>query len=136
MTCSNGSFCHSGRSKRAPQVVARDGHRQVVSEQIGWCTVPADALLVAIGAARTAGARGQQMVAMVQTIEAIRMYGAAHDAKLPPSLDELPVPAPLESFTGKPLAYECHGDSAVLTGHPVPGLQYRLVLRFATEAKR
>ncbi len=51
--------------------------------------------------------------------------------KLPATLDELPVPAAMEPFTGKPLDYEFHGDYAVLNGHQLPGLRYRLVLRFA-----
>ena len=71
------------------------------------------------------------MIALVQTVEAIRMYGADHGGKLPATLDELSVPAAMEPFTGKPLDYEFHGDYAVLTGHQLPGLRYRLVLRFA-----
>jgi len=101
------------------------------SEQVGWCAVPTDVLLPAVAAAATAAARAQQSIALVQTVEAIRMYGAAHEGKLPSTLSELPVPAPLEPFTGQPLDYECQGDRAILTGHRVPGLQYRLVLRFA-----
>jgi hypothetical protein len=99
--------------------------------QIGWITAPTQLVLPAVSAARTAAVRSQQTVSLVQTVEAIRMYGAAHEGKLPPTLDALPVPAPMEPFTGAPLAYEFHGDWAVLTGHRVPGLQYRLVLRFA-----
>jgi hypothetical protein len=109
---------------------------QTRADEVGWCTIPTDMLLPAVIAVRTAAARSQQTIALVQTVEAIRMYGAAHAGKLPPTLDELSVPAPLEPFTGKPLDYEYHGDRAVLSGHRVPGLQYRLVLRFAEEAKQ
>jgi len=59
------------------------------------------------------------------------MYGAANDGKLPESLDDLPVPVPLEPFTGKPLDYQYHDNYAVLTGHKRQSMQYRLVLRFA-----
>ena len=69
-----------------------------------------------------------------RTVEAIRAYGAAHDGKLPPSLDDLPLPAPPEPFTGKPLDYQYRGKVAVLTGHDMPGLRYRLVIRFADKA--
>jgi hypothetical protein len=86
-------------------------------------------------AARTAVARIEQQLALVQTVEAIRMYGAAHGGKLPATLDDLPVPAPLEPCTGKPLDYQCHGKYAVLNGHDLPGIRYRLVLRFAEAAK-
>ena len=65
----------------------------------------------------------------------VSLYGAAHDGKLPRTLDDLPVPAPLEPFTGKPLEYEFHGKFAVLKGHKMPGLQYRLILRFADKDK-
>ena len=106
---------------------------RVNSDQVGWASVPTSWLLPAMLAARTAAARSQQSIALVQTVEAIRMFGAAHDGKLPATLDELLVPAPVEPFTGKPLDYECHQDRAVLTGHRMPGLQYRLVLRFAGE---
>jgi len=108
---------------------------RVKPDRVGWSAAPAELLLPAFLAARTAAARADQCLALVQTVEAIRMYGAAHDGKLPATLDELPVPAPMEPFTGKPLDYRYHGDHAVLTGHDVPGLRYRLVLRFAKRAK-
>jgi hypothetical protein len=107
---------------------------QARSAEVGWCTVPTNLLLPAVIAAQAAAARSQQSIALVQTVEAIRMYGAVHEGKLPPTLDELPVPAPVEPFTGKPLDYEYHGDRAVLNGHQTPGMRYRLVLRFAQEA--
>ena len=99
--------------------------------RLGWSAMPTEPLLPAVHMVQTAGARHQQGIALLQTVEAIRMYGAAHDGKLPTSLDDLPVPAPLEPFTGKPLDYEYHDDFAVLNGHKMPGLRYRLVLRFA-----
>lgn len=106
---------------------------QTLTEQYGWCAVPTSTLLPAVMAARAAAARHQQLTALVQTVEAIRLYGAAHDNKLPPSLDVLPVPTPLEPYTGTPIAYEFRDDHAILTGHPLQGgLQYRLVVRFAT----
>ncbi len=74
------------------------------------------------------------MIALLQTVEAIRMYGAAHDGQLPKTLDQLSVPAPQDPFTGKPLEYEYDQDHAVLTGHKVPSMLYRLVLRFAKPA--
>ena len=80
-------------------------------------------------------ARNQQAIVLVQTVEAIRMYGALHDGKLPLTLGDLPVPAPMEPFTGKPVDYEYHRDFAVLNGHKMPGMQYRLVLRFADKDK-
>ncbi len=75
--------------------------------------------------------RLEQQLALLQAVEAIRMYGAAHEGKLPPSLDKLPVPVPPEPFTGQPLDYQYHSDHAILSGHPLMDSRYRLVLRFA-----
>ena len=108
---------------------------RVKADHVGWSSAPAQLLLPAILAVRTAVARNEQTLALVQTVEAIRMYGAAHDGKLPATLDDLPVPAPLEPFNGKPLDYRYHGRYAVLNGHDMPGLRYRLILRFAEKAK-
>jgi hypothetical protein len=119
------------------QAYANDARRGVdeamraASERYGWCTAPTTVLLWDAMSARTAGARCDQTIALIQTVEAIRMYAAAGDGKLPGSLDELPVPAPVEPFTGKPMDYECFGSRAVLAGHALPGLRYRLVLTLA-----
>ncbi|MDX8411072.1 MAG: hypothetical protein R8K46_04240, partial [Mariprofundaceae bacterium] len=89
------------------QTKAKRGHvdnaMRAASNRYGFCSLPANILLPALQSVRTAQARGQQLVALTQTVEAIRMYGAAHDSQLPPSLDDLPVPAPIEPFTGKPI---------------------------------
>jgi hypothetical protein len=108
-----------------------DKNLKTKANRVGWSAAPAQLLLPAIHAVQTAVARNQQSIALLQTVEAIRMYGAAHDGKLPLTLDDLPVPAPLEPFTGKPLNYEHHRGFAVLNGHKMPGLRYRLILRFA-----
>jgi hypothetical protein len=112
-----------------------DATLRAASQRYGFCTAPAMLLLPAVLAARTAEARCDQIIALTQAVEAIRMYGAAHDGKLPPTLDDLQVPPPIEPFTGKPIDYEYHGHRAVLNGHAVPGLRYRLVLRFAQPSK-
>ncbi|MBC8356290.1 MAG: hypothetical protein H8E66_30290 [Planctomycetes bacterium] len=103
------------------------------ADRVGWSSAPTQILLPAVLAVQRAAARNEQKIALLQTVEAIRMYGAAHEGKLPPNLNDLPVPAPMEPFTGKPLDYEFHSKYAVLNGHAMPGLQYRLVLRFATK---
>jgi hypothetical protein len=105
------------------------------SDRAGWSSAPTQMLLPAVLAVQRAGARNGQKIALIQTVEAIRMYGAAHESKLPTKLDDLPVPAPVEPFTGKPIDYKYHDKYAVLNGHEMPGLRYRLVLRFASEAK-
>ncbi len=101
------------------------------SQRIGWCSVPTVTFLASFGAVRTAQNRTQQTISMLQTVEAIRIYGAQNGGKLPDSLQSLSLPVPADPFTGKPIAYELSGDKAILTGHRMPGIQYRVVLRFA-----
>ncbi len=104
-------------------------------DQYGWCSAPTALLLPGILATRVAQARCEQSIALLQAVEGIRMYGATHDGKLPPSLDELSVPAPIDPFTGEPIDYEFLGSHAVLNGHEMPGFRYRLILRFAKSSK-
>ena len=106
---------------------------RVDPDRVGWAATPARSLLPAVMAVQTAAARCEQNVAMMQTVEAIRMYGEANGGRLPATLDELPVPAPIDPFTGKPLDYRVHGRRAILTGHEMPGIRYRLVLQFAAK---
>jgi hypothetical protein len=100
-------------------------------ERVAWSAAPAALFLRALSSLGIRMARIEQQLALVQTVEAIRMYGAAHDGKFPETLDDLAVPAALEPFTGQPLDYQYHGEHAVLNGHETAGLRYRLVLRFA-----
>ncbi len=104
-------------------------------ERAGLIAAPAALLLPAVGASRMAVARVDQQLALSQTVEAIRSFGATSGGKLPGSLDELPLPAPIDPVTGTPLVYERQGDHAVLEGHDLPGIRYRLVLRFAKTEK-
>lgn len=106
---------------------------QVKPDEVGWCAMPADELLAVAGDSSGSAVRAQQTIALLQTVEAIRMYGAAHQAKLPPALDDVPVAAPVDPATDEPFDYEYAGDHAVLTSQRVWGIQYRLVLRFAKQ---
>ena len=54
--------------------------------------------------------------AMLQTIDALRGYAAAHDGKLPASIDELKeTPAPIDPVTGNPFDYSTSGSEATLS---------------------
>ena len=60
-------------------------------------------------------------IAALRCIEAIRLY-AAHDGKLPPSLEEIKdAPAPIDPVTGKSFDYKLVGDHAFLSCTPFPG---------------
>lgn len=60
--------------------------------------------------------RLERRVAMLRTIEAIRLHMASHGGKLPGSLDEIKeVAVPLDPATNAPFPYKLEGDTAVLT---------------------
>jgi len=72
------------------------------------------ALLPAISKAYLMTARLDRHIAMLRCVEAVRMYGADHDGKLPGSLDEIKqVPIPLDPVTGKSFIYEVTDGKAV-----------------------
>jgi hypothetical protein len=68
-------------------------------------------------------ARLDQRVAMVRTLEALRLYAAAHAGRLPDKLAELGVPVPVDSVTGKPFGYVKEGNKATLKGGTPVGQQ-------------
>lgn len=80
----------------------------------------------------------EQKFAMLRTVEAIRHWSAVHDGKLPESLSELTLPAPLDPLSGQAFEYqrasdsqsaELHGKSIKLDKDTVKfGCTYRLEL--------
>jgi len=68
-----------------------------------------------------AQARLEQRIALLRHVEALRLYAAAHDGKLPTKLADFPVPLPDDPFTGKPFRYEVTGNTAHFRGSPPPG---------------
>jgi len=82
--------------------------------------------------------RLDRRLAALRCIEAIRLYAAAHDGKLPAALaDSAEAPAPADPITGKPFEYKAADDRATLTTPLPPGpkppaaqlLSYELTLR-------
>ena len=73
---------------------------------------PRDPGLVYWHAGDTLGARTRmdRRVAALRCVEAVRLYAAAHDGKLPPSLDEIKdVPVPRDPVDDKPFGYRLVG---------------------------
>jgi hypothetical protein len=59
--------------------------------------------------------RLERKLAALRCVEAIRLYAAGHDGKLPASLDAIrEVPIPVDPYTGKPFEYRRDGDQATL----------------------
>jgi hypothetical protein len=72
-------------------------------------------LLPALASGRAAEVRLDRRVAMLRVVEAIRMYAAGHDGKLPDSLDAIEeVPIPLDPTTGGPFTLKVDGDVTTL----------------------
>lgn len=120
-----------------PYSVSRERYVRVneeikqVSERFGWFTGIAEGLLPSIDAFHESVTRSTQRLAMIQAIEAIRMAGAVNEGKLPESLDSLPVPVPLDPFTGKSFSYRVEGDIATLGSEFPLRMPLRVEVRFA-----
>lgn len=85
-------------------------------------------LLPAVQASMHAQARNEQLFALARTIEAIRLYAAGHDGRLPDSLADISeVPVPADPWNGQPFAYRRSGDKAVLAGALPPGWSHHAV---------
>jgi hypothetical protein len=97
----------------------------------------ASTLLPAAGKVFHAGARGDRRIAALRCIEAVRLYAAAHDGKLPGRLDEVTdVPIPIDPMTGKAFEYQAGGNRFSLRAsapageapHPGNTLEYEVTL--------
>ena len=90
----------------------------------------AGSLLPAIIATRGAVARLQREVALLRTLEALRIYGAAHQNRLPGTLaDVTEVPIPDDPITGRPFEYTLQTGTALITGPPMPGNPLRMEIK-------
>lgn len=120
------------QAKEELRAVGNEGREQ--AERVGWAALPTQWIGYA-GSVHAMGAvaRMEQQIALIQTIEAIRMAGAASGGKLPESLTDLPVPSPVDPSTGEPFDYRNRGSDAVLRGDATPHLRYRFVIRFSDE---
>ena len=101
-------------------------------------------LLPAIAKVTAAPVRVVRKLAALRCVEAIRLYAAAHDGKLPEKLEQVTeVPIPLDPWTGKPFLYRLAGGKAVLTSSALAGefpnpsnsIHYELTIRTAKGEK-
>jgi hypothetical protein len=67
---------------------------------------------------RRGHARLEQRIALLRCVEGLRLYAAAHKGKLPAALADVPVPLPVDPFTGRPFVYSLKDDTATLRGTP------------------
>jgi hypothetical protein len=78
----------------------------------------ADRLPNIVNLRRTQGQLEQQ-IALLRHVEALRLYTAEHDGKLPTRLADTTVPLPADPVTGKPFAYTLEGTTAHICGSPL-----------------
>ncbi len=90
----------------------------------------------ALPAAETAFARLDRRFALLRVFEALRLYGAEHEGRLPERLDDLSVPVPIDAVTGAPFTYRVEGGVAHVEGSPLPGRPCRYEVRLASEDTR
>ncbi len=94
--------------------------------------------LRALLAAKNAQTRIDRNLAALQVLEAIRLYGAAHDGRLPDSLSDITeVPIPLDPFRDEPFLYERTGtNTAILKSPPAPITPLRYEIQFVREGEK
>jgi hypothetical protein len=86
--------------------------------------VLATLLLPAVQKVFFAQTRLERKIAALRCVEALRLYAAAHDGKLPAALSDITeVPVPLDPVTGRPFNYKVDGDKATLSAPPPAGEQ-------------
>jgi hypothetical protein len=106
----------------------------------GWTKlkegIPFATVLPAVRAAYSAPARIGRRFALVQTIEAIRLYAAGHHGTLPPSLEAITeAPVPIDPSTGKLLPYKVDGTTARIIAPPPSGYEQVPELKINYELK-
>jgi hypothetical protein len=79
-------------------------------------------LVPAVAAASAANTRLDREFALLRIVEALRIYGASHNGRLPEKLSDVTeVPIPDDPITGKPFEYQLQDGTATITLTPLPG---------------
>jgi len=93
---------------------------------------PLTALLPALRMSYTVQTRLDRTRVALQTVESIRAF-TADNPRLPKTLDELDLPAPVDPMTGKALPYQADGLSFTLDGAVPEGVPARYAVRYQVE---
>jgi hypothetical protein len=118
------NFSYSEASK-----LLQDIDKQVKARRVNRpLTAPAipltELLLPATAKVRLAQARTERKIAALRCVEAIRLYAAKHDGKLPAALEDIKeVPIPIDPILGKPFQYKLHGERLARLMAPAPPQQ-------------
>ncbi len=99
------------------------------SAPVKWLFVGAEA----VENVRFLGARLERRIALLRCVEALRLYAADHDGRLPAQLADVPVPVPIDPITGKPFIYRLDGAKAIVRGSPPAGKEKNAVFNVVYE---
>jgi hypothetical protein len=77
-------------------------------------------LLPNIEKIRAESAELERQLALLRYVEAIRLYAAGHDGKVPPSAADCGLPLPLDPVAGKPFGYSVEGSTAHIRSDAPP----------------
>jgi hypothetical protein len=97
-----------------------DARAAALERERGGEAVFAD-LLPQIIKLRRAQGQLEQHVALLRHVEALRLYAADHDGKMPGKPSDFTVPLPVDPVTGQPFVYSVEGGSAHVRSHSLPG---------------
>ncbi|HMF13452.1 MAG TPA: hypothetical protein VKE94_14135, partial [Gemmataceae bacterium] len=61
----------------------------------------------------------EQQISLLRHVEALRLYAAEQEGKIPGRLEDMTVPLPADPVTGKPFAYTLEGTTACICGSPL-----------------
>jgi hypothetical protein len=75
---------------------------------------------------KMARARLEQRIGLLRCVEALRIYAAAHEGRLPAKLADVDLPLPVDAVTGEPFVYELKGTTAIIRGTPPRGMEKTL----------
>jgi hypothetical protein len=85
---------------------------------------PLLAFLPAVKQVYSATSRLERRLAALRCVEAVRLYAAAHDGKLPAALHDITdVPIPIDPMTGKSFEYKADGNKARLSAVAPSGME-------------
>ena len=94
--------------------------KDVAGDDINSAQRLAKIFLPFVRGVRIAEVRSQRDIAVLRMIEALRIYGADHDGRLPETLaDMMEVPLPVDPMTGKPFGFRREGEVALIESLPV-----------------
>jgi hypothetical protein len=110
--------------------------QRLVAAPISTGTLLGRMLLPGIHKVFRANNRLERHLAALRVVEALRMYAAAHDGRLPEKLSDITeVPVPENAGTGQPFEYHLDGDTGILVSQvpgetdSMQGIRYRISVR-------